>query len=258
MLPDGLPFKVPECDPPPPPLDIADGFSPTQDSHLVLLTIPSFRVGAANCALEPNGSGPRLRYRAETSMVPDDTSGSDERPVVVGRKNFRLRLDTGEGEDSRETSLPLARVRRDGKGHFIYDPEYIPPCIQIEASEHLMLLLGRLVDMLEAKSSSLPADRPAAHRELREYASHEVANFWLLHAIRSSLPPLRHHLELRRSHPEQLYTEMARLAGALCTFSLDAHPRAVPAYDHDRPEKCFAELTVRFARTSRSSSPRTA
>jgi type VI secretion system protein ImpJ len=35
---------------------------------------------------------------------------------------------------------------------------------------------------------------------------------------------------------------MARLAGALCTFALDAHPRSIPAYDHDRPDQCFAEL----------------
>jgi type VI secretion system protein ImpJ len=242
MMPDGLAFNVPECDPPPLPLEIADAFSPTQESHLILLTIPSFRAGAANCQLETNGGDPALRYQAETRLVPDDTSGRDERPVAQGRKNFRLRLDAGEADGSAATSLPLARVRRDGKGHFVYDPEYIPPCLQIGASERLMSLLGRLVDMLEAKSSSLPADRPAAHRELREYASHEVANFWLLHAIRSSLPPLRHHLELRRSHPEQLYTEMARLAGALCTFTLDAHPQDVPAYDHDRPDKCFGEL----------------
>ncbi|MGN6392867.1 MAG: type VI secretion system baseplate subunit TssK [Gemmatimonadales bacterium] len=239
MMPDGLTFNVPECDAAPPPLEIAATFSPTQDSHLILLTIPSFRAGAANTALETNG-GPELRYRAETSMVPDDTTGRDERPVALGRKNLRLRLDTALAEH--ETSLPIARVRRDGQGHFIYDPDYIPPCVQIGASERLMSLLGRLVDMLEAKSASLPADRPAAHRELREYASQEVANFWLLHAVRSSLPPLRHHLELRRSHPEQLYAEMARLAGALCTFALDAHPRTVPAYDHDRPDQCFAEL----------------
>src|SRR5438552_13880277 len=33
-------------------------------------------------------------------------------------------------------------------------------------------------------------------------------------------------LESRRAHPEQLYTELARLGGALCTFSLDSDPRA--------------------------------
>ena len=242
-MPDGLPFNAPECDPLPPPIEIAQAFSPTQDSHLLLLTVPAYRPGSANVLLEGNGAAPVTRYVAQTTFVPDDTTGRDERPVALGRKNLGLRLDLDDRPTGApETALPIARVRRDGKGHFEYDPEYIPPCLQIGASEPLMLLLGRLVDMLEAKSTSLPADRPEAHRQLREYASQEVANFWLLHAVRSSLAPLRHQMELRRSHPEQLYTELARLAGALCTFTLDAHPSAVPAYDHDHLDACFTAL----------------
>jgi type VI secretion system protein ImpJ len=54
--------------------------------------------------------------------------------------------------------------------------------------------------------------------------------------------PLRHHLELRHSHPEQLYAELARLAGALCTFAFDSDPRALPLYDHDQLGECFAAL----------------
>src|SRR5215210_1774672 len=38
LLPDGLPFHIPESDPPPAPLAIGGIFSPTQDNHLVLLT----------------------------------------------------------------------------------------------------------------------------------------------------------------------------------------------------------------------------
>lgn len=244
LLPDGLPFHIPESDPAPAPLAIGDLFSPTHDSHLVLLAIPPYRAGGRNCALEGNG-GPAVRYVAETALVSDDTSGRDERPVSLGRKNFSLRLeneslegDTVEGE----TVLPLARVRRDGRGHFVYDPEFIPPCLQIGSSQALLQLLGRLVEILEAKSAAIAAERPAAGRGLREFASHEVANFWLLHAVRSSLPPLRHHLQTRRAHPEQLYSELARLAGALCTFALDSHPRSLPAYDHDNLDRCFGDL----------------
>jgi type VI secretion system protein ImpJ len=35
---------------------------------------------------------------------------------------------------------------------------------------------------------------------------------------------------------------MARLAGALCTFAIDSHPRAVPLYDHDRLDETFRAL----------------
>ena len=37
------------------------------------------------------------------------------------------------------------------------------------------------------------------------------------------------HVYSTHGHPEELYLEMARLAGALCTFTLEHHPRAIPA-----------------------------
>ena len=43
-----------------------------------------------------------------------------------------------------------ARVRRDGSGHFMYDPEYIPPCVQVGASDRLMYILQRLIEILDA------------------------------------------------------------------------------------------------------------
>jgi type VI secretion system protein ImpJ len=69
-----------------------------------------------------------------------------------------------------------------------------------------------------------------------------VANLWLRHTVHASLGPLRHLVSLRRVHPERLYVELARLAGALCTFTLDGDPRAVPAYDHRHLGPCFAAL----------------
>src|SRR5205814_860825 len=74
------------------------------------------------------------------------------------------------------------------------------------------------------------------------FASHEVASFWLLHTVNASLAPLRHHLLARTVHPEQLYLEFSRLAGALCTFALNSHPRSLPLYDHDDLGACFGVL----------------
>jgi type VI secretion system protein ImpJ len=240
VMPDGLAFHIPDGDPLPPTREIRDLFSPTQDSHLVLLTIPPYRPDQSNCAMPPDGGRKDVRYLAEPNRVADETTGRDEKAVDVGRKNFRLMLDVESTDDL--ISLPLARVRRDGTGHFIYDEEYIPPCLQIGASPRLMELLRRLIDMLESKSDALARERSSDSKALAEYAAHEVANFWLSHAIHSSLAPLRHNLEVRRTRPEQLYMEMARLAGALCTFSLDSHPRNLPLYDHDHLHECFTAL----------------
>lgn len=230
VMPDGLAFNCPAGDPLPPALEIRDRFSPTADSHVVYLSIPAHRSGQAN-------EGGDRRYRSEVAFVRDETNGHDEREVHFGRKNFSLTLEPGD-----TVALPLARVRRDGTGHFVYDPEYIPPTLQIGASVRLMQLVSRLVEMLDAKSESMLQDRKSEQKGVAEYASHEVASFWLAHTIHSSLAPLRYHRDTRGTHPEQLYVELARLAGALCTFALDSHPRSVPTYDHDNLGDCFSAM----------------
>lgn len=242
VMPDGLPFAFPD-DPAPPPLEIGEIFSPTRESHLLLLAIPALRPGRANCTLDgaaPDGS---TRFVADTVRMPDETTGDDERPVTLARKNFRLALDADPGSDEEDeelVTLPVARIRRDRSGNFVYDGSFIPPCLQIGASDRILGLLQRLVEVMEAKSDSMAAERSGVAPA--DFAAEEIAGFWLSHSIRSSLPILRHHLEIRASHPSEVYAELLRLGGALCTFSLEADPRALPSYDHDELSGCFDAL----------------
>ncbi|HEX5438688.1 MAG TPA: type VI secretion system baseplate subunit TssK [Gemmatimonadaceae bacterium] len=240
IMPDGLAFHMPDGDALPEPRDIRELFSPTQESHLVLLTVPAYRAAGENCALDGDVPAAPVRYVAEERMVVDELTGRDAKPVRVGRKNFRLVLDAE--LDDGAVSLPVARVRRDGLGGFVYDEAFVPPCVRIGASPWLVGLLQRLVGMLDEKSTALAGDAHSGRHAAGELARHEVATFWLLHAIHSALGPLRHQLAAKRAHPEALYTEMARLAGALCTFALDAHPQTLPAYDHEHLGECFDAL----------------
>jgi type VI secretion system protein ImpJ len=240
IMPDGLGFQFPDADPLPDSIDIASLFSPTEDSHLVHLVIPPYRVDQPNSSVEGAQATSGVRFVPSERVVMDDTTGQDEKTISMGRKNFRLALDFDVADD--DVSLPMARIRRDGSGHFIYDPAYIPPCLQIGASSRLMEILRRILDVLEAKSNALSAERQAGHKPLEDYAASEVANFWLAHSIHSSIGPLRHLWETRRTSPEKVYTEISRLAGALCTFSMDFHPKDLPAYDHDNLSECFGRL----------------
>jgi type VI secretion system protein ImpJ len=236
IMPDGLAFHFPS-DPVPEPLEIRDLFSPTRESHLVLLTIPPYRPGRANCAVdEMNGD---LRYGSISREVPDETTGQDTKSLALARKNFRLVLDTE--ADDEMVSLPLARILRDGAGHFIYDAEYVPPSLQIGASPRLLQLLGRLGEAMEAKGEALRGERRAGGT-VSAYSASEVASFWLSHAIHSGLPLVQHHLRVRSSHPTRVYQDLARIAGALCTFSTDTEARSLPTYQHDQLGECFGAL----------------
>jgi type VI secretion system protein ImpJ len=237
IFPDGLSFAMPECDALPEPRAVADLFPPTRDHITVLLAIPDRKPGGRNCAMTAEEAD-SLRYVATACMVHDENTGVDERTVHMGRKNLRLLLDT-ESADGLVT-LPIARIMRDGSGHFVFDPGFIPPCLQISASESLMLMLRRLLEILEEKSTAM--SRAPGGASFAEFSSREIASFWLLHAVNSGLAPLRHLWIAKRGHPEELYLEMARLAGSLCTFAMDSHPREIPLYNHDRLDETFGAL----------------
>ena len=234
MLPDGLPFNMPEADNLPRTRAVADHFPPTRDGIVVSLAIPPRKPNGFNCALEPNGVD--ARYVAEARVLHDENTGADERPVKIGRKNLRLVFDTEPTGDL--LPLPLARIVRDGAGHYAYDNIFVPPITQIGASASLMSTVQRLIDILDEKSVSI--SRGAGSKG--DFSTREIANFWLLHAVNSALAPLRHLLLCKRGHPEELYAELSRLAGALCTFALDSHPRDLPLYNHADLSDTFDKL----------------
>jgi type VI secretion system protein ImpJ len=238
IMPDGTAFHMPESDPLPAPRDVAAVISPASNRLIVMLALPWHKINGVNCALAsevPEGT----RYIAETQTLHDDTTGQDEKPVRMGRKNLRIIFET-EVTDEMMT-LPIARVMRSGSGKFVFDPSFIGPTLQIGASRRLMSLLGPLIELMEEKVSSLTRAAEMSGGAIG-FSTKEIASFWFLHTVNASLSPLRHFYFSKRGHPQELYIEMSRLAGALCTFALESHPRTLPAYDHDHPDECFDAL----------------
>lgn len=240
-FPDGTPLQVPDPDPIPTASALATRFSPTRDSHVVHLALAPWQDDAPNVAALAAIPSPAVRFRRDVRSLVDETTGSDTITVTVTTKNLRLLLDDELAAD--DMTLPLARIRRDTGGHFVVDRDYIPPCLQYSASPRLVAMLQNTVGLLAAKSAALAAaisgsGAPAA----QAYVGNEVAIRWLLHAIRSAEAPLRHLLSNRSAHPERLWIELSRLAGALCTFSLTVQARDLPTYDHRDLEGCFAAL----------------
>jgi type VI secretion system protein ImpJ len=243
---DGLLFDIPECDTPPEASNIAAEFHPTADSLTVSLAVPRWLPDQRNCNLEATLDG-HTRYTRVEEILHDENTGRDEKPVQIGRKNIRLILETAKSDDL--ITLPLARVIRDGTGHFAFDPTFVPPSIQFSASERLAGTLQRLVEILDEKSAIVMQEqRHVAGRFQAGMSARQVSQFWFLHAINSSLTPLRHLLFSKHGHPEELFCEMSRLAGVLCTFGLDTHPRTLPNYNHRDPGPGFDQLDAHIRR----------
>ncbi len=246
IFPDGLPFHMPECDPLPEARNISELFSPVTDRLTIYLGIPAHHPEGVNCTLEKTDTVEETRYVAAVEKIHDENTGRDEKRVRVGRKSIRLYLEDEITDDL--VKLPLARIMRDGAGHFVYDPQYIPPCVRITASERLMLILRRLIEILEEKSATLAQAPDGSGEMAAAFSRHEVVSFWFLHCVNSSLAILRNLCHSKQGHPEEVFVELSRLAGALCTFGLESNPAKLPLYDHDHLDECFGEIdeTIRF------------
>lgn len=239
VLPDGTVFHLSDADEIPAPIHLQDRFSPMRDSHVVHLGLPQWTADAAN--LSESGQSTTARFRSREEVITDESTGADPLPVRFAAHNLMLLLDDELAAEL--VTLPIAMVRRDAHGQFQFDHGFVPPCLQSGASPRLTGLIRDLTDLLEAKGRSLAATLASAPAGAvggsAAYSGNELATRWLLHAVRSSEALLRHLLQARQTHPEHLYIELSRLAGALTTFSMTASQQDVPLYDHD-------ELTATF------------
>ncbi len=245
VMPDGLGFEFPQGDPLPPPLEAEEGGDTGGGPATVFLAIPAFQAGRPNCRQPSDGGGsdPELRYRAESVVVQDEVDGEDQRKLLVACKNFRLLYEADLTDAT--VALPLARIQRGPSGHFEYVHDFIPPSLHVGAARRLSGILGGLVEMLRSKGEVMAQRRAMVGDDLADLSSEEVLSYWMSHSIHSGLAALNHLLALPRCHPEDLFREMARLAGSLSTFSTEFDPGDLPAYDHDNLTECFALLDAR-------------
>jgi len=244
IFPDGMAFELPNSDAAPPPRTLTEVFPVTDAALPLFLTIPSRRDSGFDC--DPGTTPDGARWSQLMRVVRDETNGVDEREIGLGRKNLRIMTDVELNPGL--LSIPIARVLRDGRGHLIYDDNFVPACLRVNASEALMVMLRRLLEAVAEKSTTVAR---GAHRQGRFEAGTsalDVANYWFLHALHSAMPPLRHLVDTLHAHPEEVFVELSRLAGALCTFSMDSDPRQLPTYNHRDPGPAFRALDLHIRR----------
>ena len=238
IFPDGLLFDFPGADAAPAPKQLDDCWAPDQTTLDIYLTVPEYRDGGFNVSI---ATGDRnTRFQAEVVLLRDENTGLAEKPIQVARKNLRLLVEgeTLEGH----ARLPVARVRRSTAGGYELDAYFVPPLVDVRASDYLTGMLRRQVEILSARSTALAGTRRQKNQSLADFSITDVANFWLLYTVNTHLPELRHLFEMGRAHPTVVYRAMAALAGALTTFSTRLHPREIPLYDHAAPGPVFTEL----------------
>lgn len=245
LFDDGLAFDLPGSDLAPTPREFSSLFSPVADHLTIHLAVPKTARDGQNTSLDSPAKS--VRYIAADQLLPDQNTGLDEKNVQIGRKNLQL-LAEAELTDH-FSSLPVVRILRDGSGHFESDPTFVPPCLSLAASPAIIDMLRRLIEILDVKSTVFTQEQQQRNGVFQAgMSARHVAQYWFLHALNSNISPLRHFMLARHIHPQELFREMSRLGGALCTFGLEVHPRSLPAYNHRELGACFAALDEHIRR----------
>lgn len=238
IFPDGLVFEIPGSDQPPPSKSLAEFFDPGMNDLDIYLTVPDYKDKGLNVAAA--GQTTSSRYVAEIAAIRDENTGTGEKPVQIARKNLRLLA----ANESREGSsvLRIANVEKTETGSFRLNPRFVPPLLEVRASDYLQGLISGILEILSAKSSQLSASRRQKNLSLADFTTADIANFWLLYTVNSNIPVLSHIFQGQRCHPEELFSALTALGASLTTFSPTIRPRDLPVYDHSNLSKVFTEL----------------
>jgi type VI secretion system protein ImpJ len=238
IFPDGLLFDIPGPDQPPPSKALAEFFDPGMRDLDIYLTVPDYKLKGLNVAGLGRVAG--SRYLAEITSVRDDNTGTGERPIQIARKNLRLLA----GNETREGSsaLRIANVERTEAGAYRLNARFVPPLLEVRASDYLRGLVNGILEILSAKSTQVAGGRRQKNQSLADFTASDIANFWLLYTVNSHIPVLSHLLQGQRCHPEELFSALTALGASLTTFSTTVRPRDLPLYDHLNLSKVFTDL----------------
>ncbi len=231
VFPDGTPFRMPEDDPLPSPIDIG---ADVRD-QIVYLAVPLRRTGERAIA-RGNEADDLIRHDIRELQARNVASNSADAAVIeVGALRTRLMLASAATEPY--ACLPLAHIvecRTDKQ--VVLDDSFIPTVLRARAAKRLATLTTELLGLFHQRGEALGNRVAATGRG----GAAEFADFLMLLAINRYEPLLAHFDDSGTLHPEALYELLVSAAGELATFTTPSkRPPKFPGYRHDRLRESF-------------------
>lgn len=238
-LEDGTLIDTHCSDLPPEPRELQVADLAGRDAITVMIALPVMQPGMNNVQQSAVTPERPLRYREEWVNV-QDAFGTEDESMAVARFNFTVRF-AHENNASWQT-CPVARLVSDGNKGWRVDTTFIPPLALYSASAILCERLTLLNRQIRSRRQRLMAMRRESNERLADFAVADVSLFWLLNALNSHARVLSEYERFPGRHPEQVWTELVRLAGSMLTFSLDSDLDAIPDYNPAELAKTFLPL----------------
>jgi len=240
LTPDGAPFRAPQSDMHPAPLDVP---AETKDCS-VLLTVPARIHGATEVDMSgaPRSAARFLPHEFEIT----DAVGAGHAAATIAVAKTQLAFALEVDDLSGMLAIPVARiieVRPDGE--VVLDRAFIPSVTDIRAAPSLYGFVRELEGLLAHRAEAL-AGRLSEAGPAKGAA--DISDFMLLTTVNRYLPQIRQLLTVESVHPVDLHRMLAALTGELATFMTpERMPPDLPAYRHDDLTATF-RMEIRFLR----------
>ncbi len=238
-MPDGTLIDTDRADALPPALELSRVLADDSHHAIFLLALPLEQGNGNNCVLDGSREDRPTRYRQGWRAV-QDLYGDESQSISVMEHQLSLRLSSDDNGDY--LTCPVTRLVRDAQGIWSIDSGYVPPLLSFAAHAGLLAQLDNLLTQLSAKRQRLMGMRRESNQRMADFAVADVSLFWLLNALNTYQPILADIMANPARHPEQIYLELAKLAGSLSTFSLEHDIEQIPAYRHEQLEQVLAPL----------------
>jgi type VI secretion system protein ImpJ len=231
VFPDGTPFRMPDDEPLPAPLEVG----PQLRDQVIHLAVPRRRIGVLDAARGDTQDG-LLRYRIDELDARDATSTAASMALLeVASLRTRLMADSEPAEDF--ARIPIAHVvecRADKK--VVLEDRFIPTVLDSRAAVPLATFLTELTGLLHQRGEALAGRVVATGRG----ATAEIADFLMLQVVNRYEPLVAHLADVGLIHPEDLYRLCLQMSGELATFTTSSKRRPVlPGYRHERLRESF-------------------
>ena len=231
VFPDGTPFRMPDDDPLPAPVDVG---AQVRD-QIVYLAVPVRRADATDVERAASADG-LVRHEVREWEARDATSTSGNAALLeVGA--LRTRLLFASDVTQAYACIPLAHLiecRSDKQ--VVLEEAFIPTVLHARAATRLATFMKELVGLLHQRGEALGGRVAATDRG----GAAEIAQFLMLQAINRYEPLVAHFADSGGPHPEELFRVCVSAAGELATFTA-ASKRApgLAPYRHDRLRESF-------------------
>ncbi len=242
VFPDGTPFRMPEDDPLPVPIDIGQA-----RDQVIFLAVPLRSAGTPDVDRTPGPDG-LVRHEVRELEARDATSRSGDLALLeVGAMRTRLMLASD--VTPAYACIPLAHlVECRADKQVVLDEAFIPTVVDSHAAHRLHTFITELLGLLHQRGDALGGRVAGTGRG----ASAEIADFLMLQAINRYEPLVSHCADSGVIHPEDLFRLCLAAAGELSTFTMPSkRPPQLAAYRHDALRQSF-EPVMAALRTSLS------